>query len=288
MNTGLFLATAVMWAAGWVATRLQVDVAPAAPAVAWRLVAAATILQVALRATGRHPGTRARDLPFVALQGLAMFSANNLVLYEAVRHIASGLVALVMASVIPLNAVGLRLFYGVAFQRGVLAGAPIAAAGLALVFLPEWDTLARAGAWKGVVLGAAGSVIVAAGNMVAVRNARAGLPTFPLIADGLVCAIPLAVAACHVQGVGMPFPLDAGWLSALAYQALGLSIVSFWCYFTLQARIGPDRAAFVLVLVPVIALAMSSVVEGYRWTLAAGVGVALVAAGNVLALGWRR
>ncbi len=288
MNVGLFLATAVMWAAGWVATRLQVDVAPAAPAVAWRVIAAAVILQTVLRATGRHPGTRARDLPFVALQGLAMFSLNNLVLYEAVRHIASGLVALVMASVIPLNAVGLRLFYGVAFRRGVLVGAPIAAGGLALVFLPEWETLAQVGAWKGVVLGAVGSVIVAAGNMVAVRNARAGLPTFPLIADGLVFAIPLAVAACFVQGVGMPFPRDAGWIGAFLYQALGLSIVSFWCYFTLQARIGPDRSAFVLVLVPVIALGVSSVVEGYVWTLPAVAGVALVAAGNVLALGWRR
>jgi drug/metabolite transporter (DMT)-like permease len=288
LNVGLFLATAVMWAAGWVATRLQVDVAPASPAVAWRVIAAAVILQVALRATGRHPGTRARDLPFVALQGLALFSANNLVLYEAVRHVASGLVALVMASVIPLNAVGLRLFYGVAFRRGVLVGAPIAAFGLALVFLPEWETLGRAGAWLGVVLGAVGSVIVAAGNMVAVRNARAGLPTFPLIADGLVFAIPLAVGACFVQGVGMPFPRDPGWIGALAYQVLGLSIVSFWCYFTLQARIGPDRAAFVLVLVPVIALGISSVVEGYVWTLPAVAGVALVAVGNVLALGWRR
>lgn len=288
MNVGLFLATAVMWAAGWVATRLQVDVAPASPAVAWRLIVAAVILQAVLRATGRHPGTRARDLPFVALQGLALFSANNLVLYEAVRHIASGLVALVMASVIPLNAVGLRLFYGVAFRRGVLVGAPIAAAGLALVFLPEWETLGRAGAWLGVVLGAVGSVIVAAGNMVAVRNARAGLPTFPLIADGLVFATPLAVGACFVQGVGMPFPRDPGWIGAFIYQVLGLSIISFWCYFTLQARIGPDRAAFVLVLVPVIALGISSVVEGYVWTLPAVAGVALVAAGNVLALGWRR
>lgn len=268
--------------------RLQVDVAPAAPAVAWRLIVAAAVLQVALRVAGRHPGTRPRDLPFVALQGLAMFSANNLVLYEAVRYIASGLVALVMASVIPLNAVGFRVFYRAAFQRGVLAGAPIASVGLALVFLPEWDTLARAGAWKGVALGVVGSVIVAAGNMAAVRNARAGVPTFPLIADGLVFAIPLAVGACYVQGVGMPFPLDVAWISALTYQVLGLSIVSFWCYLTLQARIGPDRAAFVLVLVPVIALGFSSVLEGYVWTLPAIIGVALVAAGNVLALGWRR
>jgi drug/metabolite transporter (DMT)-like permease len=288
LNAGLFLATAVMWAAGWVATRLQVDVTPAAPAVAWRVVAAAAILQLALRATGRHPGTRPRDLPFVAMQGIALFAANNLVLYEAVRHIASGLVAVVMASVIPMNAVGLRLFYGVPFRRGVVVGAPIAAVGLALVFLPEWDSLARADAWKGVAFGAIGSVIVAAGNMAAVRNARAGLPTFPLIADGLVFAIPLVIGACIVQGVGMPFPNDAGWIGAFVYQVLGLSIVSFWCYFTLQGRIGPDRAAFVLVLVPVIALGISSLVEGYVWTAPAVAGVALVAVGNLLALGWRR
>jgi drug/metabolite transporter (DMT)-like permease len=86
----------------------------------------------------------------------------------------------------------------------------------------------------------------------------------------------------------MPFPRDPGWIGAFVYQVLGLSIASFWCYFTLQARIGPDRAAFVLVLVPVIALGISSAVEGYVWTLPAVAGVVLVAAGNVLALGWRR
>jgi drug/metabolite transporter (DMT)-like permease len=283
-NVLLFVVTTVLWALGWSAITVQVAIAPAGPAVVWRLLLAGTLLQAWLRGTGRHRGFPLRDLPFVAAQGLGLFAVNNLIFYEAVRFIASGLVAVIMAIVIPLNAFGLRAVFGVPVRPPVVAGAAVAAGGLALVFAPEWHGLAAGGAWRGVALGVLGSFVVAGSNMAAVRNARAGLPTLAVIGDGLVIAAAFASAVSLARGHGLAPVWDGAWLGSLVFQALAVSILSFFCYFTLQSRIGADRAAYVLVVVPVLSLALSSVVEDYRWSLLAALGAGLVAAGNAIAL----
>jgi drug/metabolite transporter (DMT)-like permease len=53
---------------------------------------------------------------------------------------------------------------------------------------------------------------------------------------------------------------------------------------SLLARIGADRAAYTTLLFPIVALAVSSVVEDYRWSLFSVAGLLLVVAGNWLAL----
>lgn len=284
MNALLFSVTAVLWALGWTAIKLQVSIGPAGPAVAWRLLLAGAVLQAWLRGSGRHRGFAWADIPFVAAQGLGLFALNNLVFYEAVTFIASGLVAVIVAMVIPLNAFGLRAVFGVPVRPRVILGAVLAASGLALVFAPEWGMLAEAGAWRGVALGVAGSLVVACANMAAVRNARARLPTLPVIGDGLVIAGVFAACFSLARGQGMAVPADPAWIGALLFQALLVSILSFFCYFTLQARLGADRAAYVLVVVPVLSLGLSSLFEAYRWSPLAVAGAVLVAAGNAVAL----
>jgi len=57
----------------------------------------------------------------------------------------------------------------------------------------------------------------------------------------------------------------------------------------LLTKIGAAKAAYVLVVTPVIALAFSAVFEGYQWEMNTFLGFGLVMAGNVLVLrGTRR
>jgi drug/metabolite transporter (DMT)-like permease len=62
------------------------------------------------------------------------------------------------------------------------------------------------------------------------------------------------------------------------------SIIAFGAYLTLLKRVGGGPAAFVAVTTPVIALALSTLFEGYRWTWVAALGVVMAVAGNWLAL----
>ena len=78
-----------------------------------------------------------------------------------------------------------------------------------------------------------------------------------------------------MTGAGPTAPPSSIWHS---------SVIGFGCFLTLVQRIGADKAAYSSVLFPVVALAVSTVYEGYRWRPLAGLGVALVLLGNVLAL----
>ena len=70
----------------------------------------------------------------------------------------------------------------------------------------------------------------------------------------------------------------------LIYLALIASVLAFACYLTLLGRIGADRAAYVTVLGPVVALAVSTFVENFQWSLVAALGLVAVLIGNVLVL----
>ena len=61
-------------------------------------------------------------------------------------------------------------------------------------------------------------------------------------------------------------------------------MVAFSAFLTLVGRVGPARAGYMTILFPVVALMVSTVFEGYRWTALAALGLLLVLAGNWLVL----
>jgi drug/metabolite transporter (DMT)-like permease len=81
-------------------------------------------------------------------------------------------------------------------------------------------------------------------------------------------------------------PRAGYWLGTL-YLALAGSVVTFPLYFRLIQRIGAGPAAYTSVLIPILAMGISTLVEGYRWTPLAIAGAFLALGGMVIALGAR-
>jgi drug/metabolite transporter (DMT)-like permease len=69
-----------------------------------------------------------------------------------------------------------------------------------------------------------------------------------------------------------------GYWAGLIYLALPASVLTFSLYYPVVRKIGPAKAAYSSVLVPIIAMGFSTWLEGYRWT-------PVTIAGAVLALG---
>jgi len=65
-------------------------------------------------------------------------------------------------------------------------------------------------------------------------------------------------------------------------------VLAFSLYFPVVRRIGPGKAAYSSVLTPIIAMALSTAFEGYRWTWLAAAGAVLALGGMLLALGGPR
>ena len=80
------------------------------------------------------------------------------------------------------------------------------------------------------------------------------------------------------------FDGSARYLLSLAYLAVFGSVIAFGAFLTLLGRIGADRAGYVAVAIPVVALLLSALFEGLRWHPALVAGMLLCIAGNVAVL----
>jgi drug/metabolite transporter (DMT)-like permease len=75
-----------------------------------------------------------------------------------------------------------------------------------------------------------------------------------------------------------------GYWLGLTYLAVLASAVAFSLYLPVVRKIGPGKAAYSSVIVPVIAMGFSTWLEDYRWTLLAASGALLALGGMVAAL----
>ncbi len=284
-NLGLYGATVLFWGTTWIAMRYQVG--PVAPelSVAYRFTIAVVVVFLWAQAARQRLRFGLRVHALLAAMGLCMFSFNFYFFYQAAASVTSGLLAVVFSMTVVLNIINGRLLLGRRAAPRTLVAAALGVAGIVVLFWPEVSRfdLADDGS-RGLLLALTGTVCFSLGNMASARAQMLGLPVLSCNAWGMA----YGAAAMYVVALfgGAPFVLDTApsYLVGLFYLALCGSVLAFGAYLTLLGRIGADRAAYATVLFPLVALAISTVVEDYAWTPMALAGVALVLAGNLLVL----
>ena len=283
MTSVLYALVVVIWGTTWIALKLQLGVVPIPWSIAWRFALAAVVLFAWLAARGRVRPPRGEVRVLVAAQGLCLFCVNFICFLEASRTIASGLVAVVFSTATLWNALGARLVFKRSLTPAILGGGALGLAGLLLMFWPE---LARhgtsAGTWRGLAFALGGTLCFSCGNLLSARMQALGETPALTNAWGMGVGTAALVAGCAAFGIAPAFDTSPTYIGAWLYLAIPGSVIGFTAYLMLVGRLGPERAAYCTVLFPLVALAVSSVVEDYRWTVAALAGLGLVMAGNVL------
>jgi len=117
-----------------------------------------------------------------------------------------------------------------------------------------------------------------------VRAQRASIGVLPGTAWGMLYGALIAAIAAVAHGVPWRFDTSVPYVASLLYLAVFGSVVAFGSYLTLLKRVGPGPAAYVGVGTPIVAMAFSTLFEGYRWTWVAALGVALAVTANWIAL----
>lgn len=283
--TGLFIICSAIWGSTWLAIKYQLgNVAPEV-SVAYRFALASITLFLWCIATRRSLRFSLADHGYLAALGVTLMGVNYVGIYWSELYLTSGLVAVIFSTIVFMNPVGMRLAFGTPISVRTLIAAVLGVGGVSLLFLPELDQATQGGAaGYGVALAIVSTAVASAGNLIALRNHKAGLPTFPATAWGMAYGAVTAAIVAMVRGVPWEFDTGAAYFLSLAYLSLFGSVVAFGAYLTLLKRVGGGPSAFVAVATPVIALALSTVFEGYRWTWPAAAGVVLAVAGNWLAL----
>ena len=281
-----FLICTLVWGSTWFVIGSQLHYVPGAWSIVYRfglagiamfIVAASMRLRIALPAAGHG---------LAIIVGLTQFTLNYCFVYAAEERIASGLVALVSALLIVPNALFARAFLGQSVSRRFLVGSAVAIAGIALLFV---DEIGRSSGdphriLVGVLLSVAGLLAASVANVLQATQQARSLPPPSLLAWGMVYGTAIDLVYAWLS-VGPPvFSGAPVYIAGLLYLAIVGSAVTFSLYFGLIRAIGPARAGYIAVLVPVIAMALSTLFEGYRWTVPAAAGAALTIAGLFVAM----
>jgi drug/metabolite transporter (DMT)-like permease len=281
----LYGTVVLAWGFAWIGIHFQVGVVSPDVSIVWRfLIAGIVMLALAWWRGDRLRFTLHEHLGF-ALLGLLLFCLNFLLFYHAAATLPSGLLSIVFSLASFFNVWLGAIFLHAPIDRRVVLGGLLGAAGMAAMFYPQFEGAGlRHGAAIALMLCVLGTLAFCFGNMISATLQRRSIPVFP--ASGYAMLYGCAATALYAAFRGHAFIVDwsPAYLISLVYLALIGSVLAFACYLTLLGRIGADRAAYVTVLGPVVALVVSTFVENFRWSLPAALGLAAVLIGNVLVL----
>lgn len=279
----LFIVTVLIWGTSWIAIALQIGPVPVSVSVFYRIALAAVVLLLALAATKRL--ALPSQWRFIILQAICLFSLNFVALYNAAALIPSGLPSVVFSMASIFNALNARLFFGERITLRVVLAGLLGVSGLILVF---WNSLAVSfdpDTVRGIGWALLGTMVFSWGNMASRRNSVTG--TTPIIANawgmGIGAGVLLVLALTTRQPLVVP--TDPIYFAALLYLAVFASVIGFTTYLMLVSQIGSAQAGYATVVFPVVALVISTFVEGYEWTATAVIGVALALIGNAVMFG---
>ena len=284
-----FVVTALVWGSTWLVIKGSIGPVPPSWSVTWRFVGAAIGMFALGLARGditvRALVPERAVLTHAALIGISLFCCNFQVGYRAETHLTSGLVAVVFALLLLPNAVFGRIFLGTPVTRGFIAGSVIALGGIVLLMINEYRA---APAGSDVPLGAAMTVLAllcaSTGNVLQAAQVVRKVPAAMLLAWAFLIGATADFALAWVLSGPPVFDWSPIYMGSVAYLSLIGSVLTFPLYNLLLREMGPGRAAYNGVLVPVVAMLLSTVFEGYRWSAFNVGGAALSLVGLVVAL----
>jgi drug/metabolite transporter (DMT)-like permease len=281
-----FIIFTLIWGSTWIIIRDQLGTVPAQWSITYRFLIAAAAMAALTLWKGETLRLGPAGLAVAAALGLLQFVVNFNAVYLAEHHITSGLVATVFALLLIPNSL---LAWAVLGQRPTARfalGSVIAVVGMTLLFAHELsEHRARTDAiLLGIALTLVGMLGASAANVFQAVERVRHFPLFALLSWAMFLgalmdgAIAFAIAGPPVVEARLGY-----WLG-LVYLAVFASALAFSLYLPVVRKIGPGKAAYSSVLVPIIAMGFSTWIEDYRWTPMTVSGAALALGGMVVAL----
>lgn len=285
LDLALYVIVVLVWGTSWLGMGMQVGVVAPEVSVLWRFVLACPIMFGWAWLAGQRLAFDGRAHLRFAAMGVTMFSTNLILFYHASLSVPTGLMAVVFSLASIFNAGLGAIFLGARLERSVLLAAAVGVAGVGLMFAPEIMSheLDRA-ALIGLLQCVGATACFCIGNIVSAASQRQRLPVLSSTAWGMLYGVAILTAVSLAQGNAFIIDPTAKYLAALVWLAIVASVVAFAAFLTLVGRVGAARAGYMTILFPVVALMVSTVFEGYRWTALSALGLVLVLAGNLMVL----
>lgn len=280
-----FLLVCLIWGSTWLVITDQIDDVPASWSVAYRFALATPAMFLVTLATKRSLSIGKAGHALALFMGVTQFCGNFNFVYRAELHLTSGIVALMISLLLVPNAILGRFVLGQPITRNFMLGSAIAIGGLALLLLHEARTAPLSGnVWLGILFGLIAMLCASLSNVMQANETGRALPMASLLAWAMFYGAIIDFAVAWATAGAPVLPSRPRYWAGTAFLALCGSVVTFPLYYTLIRQLGAGRAAYNGIVVVVIAMILSTVFEGYRWSALSVAGSLLAMAGLVVAL----
>ena len=193
--------------------------------------------------------------------------------------------AIVFSTVVIMNILGEGFYFKKKPSLKTLLGATIGMIGIMIIFNDEvFNFSLTNGTHVGLFLALLGTFCASTGNMVHQRNLNNNFPLIPTLAYAMLYGSLITFIITQIRGTELLFEFTFSYIASLAYLSIVGSIFAFIFYLSLLERVGAGRAGYVGVVMPVLALLISTVFEGLEWQLDLIIGLPILIVGAVLVI----
>ncbi len=281
-----FIIFTAIWGSTWIVIRDQLGTVPPQWSVAYRFIIAAIAMSLVAKWKGESLKFGREGILAASFLGFAQFCVNFNAVYLAEEHITSGVVATVFALlVIPSTLMAWAVLGHRPSSRFVWSSL-VAVVGIGLLFVHEFrQHSARAEEITlGIGLTVIGMIGASAANVFQAREQVRRFPLFSMLAWSMITGAAMNIVIAIAIAGPPVFDSRPGYWLGVFYLAIPASVLTFSLYYPVVRKIGPAKAAYSSAIIPIIAMAFSTALEGYKWSPLAIAGALLAIGGMISAL----
>ena len=283
MNLFLYLSVVLLWGSSWFATKFQLGLVPESVSIAWRFFLASFILFIFCLAFKKRLRLSFYEIKHIAIQGMLLFSLNYYFVYWGTNFVTSGLVAILFSTVSVFIIFNGYFFFKKPIRVNVLIGSLVGVIGLVFIFQMEFTKNNDPKELiKGIILILIGTYFASLGMLYSGLNQERKIPLVQSNTYSMFFGASLMLIVAIFSKNEIIIDINFPYMSSLLFLAFFGSVLGFGSYLSLLGKIGADKASYVNVLSPVVALTLSTLFENYFWSLQNSLGFVLVIVGNIL------
>jgi drug/metabolite transporter (DMT)-like permease len=287
MNALLYFVVLLAWGSSWFAISFQLgDVAPQV-SIVWRFLLASIILFIWCYFRDLKLSFPWRDHLSWLLLGFFLFCVNYICAYFGTFYLASGLICLIFSTLTLFTVFNGFVFFKKPIRLPILIGAVVGIAGLSVIFSNEIssaDWSLESGVVKGFLWMLLATFFASIGMLLSGQFQARKMPLVQSNAFSMLYGSLILVFYIAVSDVSFSFNTSYSYVISLVYLALIASVIGFGVYLKLVGNIGADKASYVNIFTPTIALLLSTLFENYEWSWVGLIGVLLIIIGNIIVL----
>ena len=284
-SIALYATTVLIWGSTWIAITFQLGEVDPLISVIYRMALASVLLFAWCRWRGIPLRLKLNDHTFLVAQGICLFGLNYWMIYWSETYLPSGIIAVLFSLIVFFNIINARIFLGRPTDYKAIIGGIIGLSGICLLFYPELAKFGTEGdALKGALFAVMATFVASLGNMLATRNGQKGISIWAINAWGTLYGTAFLAVIALLTGTRFTYEASLEYSVSLIYLATFGTILAFGAYLKLLILIGPEKAGYSGLLIPFVAIILSTVFEDYQWSLMAICGFLLAVLGNAIAM----